>query len=407
MAGNTRWQFDGMLPLETIVLSVAMSNPDDDSESLERPDFSRKLYLEWRSPRYGRSNPERLTNPVWQWLAGNAISAYAANDLFDGPGPFDAGPGWCCDRFGQTVTGLPDGRRVRIGGEHEDHYDPDFFIYNDVIVDSATGDIEVFGYPTDDFPPTDNHSATLIGESIVLIGALGYPQERQTGQTQVLRLDTSSWRIEKIESKGEMPGWISGHSTSLDQDGESITVSGGEVCTDDADWPVCENFDDWQLSLKDWTWSRLTRRAWQQRNFVCCGENPVSFAMMRVNAMMDGMPDMFSSVLEELGDLADEIDGEMKAMMSPKFDREVLDVLYRPPIEHEFIESDPEDEDEDSFGSFQIRVDGVLVCYVEEMESITMTVEGDLPAPVIDLLAKDLQEKLKRLTGSAYKILRR
>ena len=44
------------------------------------------------------------------------------------------GPVWCFNRFGGTVTKLPDGCFVHIGGEHEDFYDPDFCIYNDVIV---------------------------------------------------------------------------------------------------------------------------------------------------------------------------------------------------------------------------------------------------------------------------------
>jgi hypothetical protein len=33
-------------------------------------------------------------------------------------------------RFGQSLTLLPDCRAVQIGGEHEDWYDADFCIYN-------------------------------------------------------------------------------------------------------------------------------------------------------------------------------------------------------------------------------------------------------------------------------------
>ena len=44
------------------------------------------------------------------------------------------GPVWCFSRFGTSLTELPDGRFVQIGGEHEDFYDPDFCIYNDVTV---------------------------------------------------------------------------------------------------------------------------------------------------------------------------------------------------------------------------------------------------------------------------------
>ena len=41
-------------------------------------------------------------------------------------------PFWSFDRYGMSVTHLEDGRIILIGGEHEDYYDPYFFIYNDV-----------------------------------------------------------------------------------------------------------------------------------------------------------------------------------------------------------------------------------------------------------------------------------
>jgi hypothetical protein len=59
-------------------------------------------------------------------------------------------------------------------GEHEDHYDPDFFIHNDVVVRTPDGEVAIYGYPTEVFLPTDFHTATLLPASIVLIGSLGY-----------------------------------------------------------------------------------------------------------------------------------------------------------------------------------------------------------------------------------------
>jgi len=35
--------------------------------------------------------------------------------------------------------GAPDGRTVCSGGEHEERHDPDFFVYDDVIVDGPGG----------------------------------------------------------------------------------------------------------------------------------------------------------------------------------------------------------------------------------------------------------------------------
>ena len=62
---------------------------------------------------------------------------------------------WCFDRFGQSTTTFPDGRMVLIAGEHEDHYDPDFYIYNDLVVGREGGEKTIFGFPRSTFhPPT-------------------------------------------------------------------------------------------------------------------------------------------------------------------------------------------------------------------------------------------------------------
>src|SRR4051812_11149947 len=108
----------------------------DENERVEHwqpgPEVTLDLYREWRAPRRGAANPERVCNPVWEWLVRTRVNAFLAADHFEEPDAYDAGPGWCFTRFGRTSTQLPDGRVVKISGEHEDHYDPDFFIYNDV-----------------------------------------------------------------------------------------------------------------------------------------------------------------------------------------------------------------------------------------------------------------------------------
>jgi hypothetical protein len=111
-----------------------------------------------------------MTNDVWAWLIETRLDA---NEAFDGPSSIDAGPGWCFDRFGQSETLLPDGRTVLVAGEHEDFYDSDFFIYNDVVVVEKTGEISIFGYPVDVFPPTDFHSATLVHSGFLVRKKMG------------------------------------------------------------------------------------------------------------------------------------------------------------------------------------------------------------------------------------------
>ena len=137
-------------------------------------------------------------------------------------------PIWCAQRFGQSITFLPDGRIVQVTGEHEDGYDPDFCIYNDVFVHAPKGDVAIYGYPESVFPPTDFHTATLIGDNIYLIGSLGYPGTRQYGKTLVYRLDTTTLQIERVETSGNEPGWIYKHR-AISSTPHEIRIFGGEI----------------------------------------------------------------------------------------------------------------------------------------------------------------------------------
>lgn len=215
------------------------------------------------SQRFGTANPERMDVPFWNAMVRSGSSAWRASSQFDCD--FDDSndvddvarcPVWCHDRFGMTLTALPDGRRVQIAGEHEDYYEPNFCIYNDVVVHDGQGDFEIFGYPKDIFPPTDFHSATLVGEWIYLIGNLGYSEARGH-ETPVFRLHTGDWHIERVETRGESPGWIHGHQAEL-EDGR-IRVSGGKrhVLSDAGEGKNCELEGSYTLDLASGTWQRV------------------------------------------------------------------------------------------------------------------------------------------------------
>ena len=162
--------------------------------------------------------------------------------------------------MGQAQVVLPDGREVFIAGEHEDHYDPDFFIYNDVVVVDEDKQVTILGYPESDFPPTDFHTATLVGQDILLIGNLGYPADRDLDQTQVYRLDVQSWQMTPVQTTGAPPGWIHDHTAALCEEENAIIVTGGKICGE----RILENIDDYRLSLTDLVWSRLTERHWER-----------------------------------------------------------------------------------------------------------------------------------------------
>lgn len=95
-------------------------------KKLQAPAAVVQQFSDWCIPRRGTTNPENQTNEVWSWLIQTRASPHAAHEsarVGD-----KQSPGWCFDRFGQSETQLPDGTVIFIGGEHEDHYDPDFYI---------------------------------------------------------------------------------------------------------------------------------------------------------------------------------------------------------------------------------------------------------------------------------------
>ncbi len=184
------------------------------------------------------------------------INAYQAAQLYEHPADATRSPVWCAQRFGQSITLLPDGRIVQIAGEHEDFYDSDFCIYNDVFVHEHDGTIRIFGYPESVFPPTDFHTATLVDEHIYLIGSLGYQGTRQYGKTPVYRLNTNTFRIEHVPAGGEAPGWIFEHR-AVQTAAHEIRVFGGTIVTGDGDAETnTKNEESFVFDTKRLVWRR-------------------------------------------------------------------------------------------------------------------------------------------------------
>lgn len=212
-------------------------------------------YRSQRSPRFGRSNPEPMQMPFWEEMVRAGISAYWARKQFGDTECFD-GPVWCFNRCGTSFTALPGGRVVQIGGEHEDFYDPDFCIYNDVIVHEGPGQFRIFGYPEATFPPTDFHSATYVDGYLYIIGRLGYQGCRQFGMTPVYRLNCSNWSIELVSTRGENPGWIYKHVARA-SGSNCIAIAGGRVARETAEGEQhLDNEEEFTLDLSDGTWRR-------------------------------------------------------------------------------------------------------------------------------------------------------
>ena len=134
---------------------------------------------------------------------------------------------WNYHRFGTSTTILPDGGVVFIGGEHEDYYDPDFCIFNDVLHIDKTGKMQLYFYPKTDFMPTDFHTATFFDNHIVIIGNMGYRKNRIEGKTPVYVLNLANFVVEEMETYGQNPKWLSEHSAMLIEG--KIVVWGGRI----------------------------------------------------------------------------------------------------------------------------------------------------------------------------------
>ncbi|BAY89790.1 MULTISPECIES: ankyrin repeat domain-containing protein [unclassified Tolypothrix] len=232
----------------------SLTKIDNNKFSLSK--LSPEQYFAGKHPRFGKTNPELMDIPFWQAMIYEGCSAYAAKNIFNDTENWQD-KGWCYQRFGRTITQLPDGRIIEIAGEHEDYYDPDFCIYNDVVVYQPDGSFQIFGYPQDVFPPTDFHSATLVGDYIYIIGNLGYANAAISDETPVYRLDSHTFKIEKVETTGDKPGWISHHKAYYREPGK-IYISGGKLLViQQEDSEYIDNLNDYFLDLSNFTWSRV------------------------------------------------------------------------------------------------------------------------------------------------------
>jgi ankyrin repeat protein len=220
--------------------------------------ISKSQYLAGKHRQFGKSNPEVMEVPFWKAMVSGGFGSWYAKRTFNDPNFYSPPPVWCFDRFGRTITQLPDGRIIEIGGEHEDAYDPDFCIYNDVVVYQGDGNFQILGYPKNIFPPTDFHSATLVGEYIYIIGSVGYRDEIIYNHTPVYRLHIGTFKIEKVKTSGEKPGWISRHKAYYQEPADTIYITGGKVCVlVNKDEQYLDNVSSYTLNLTNFRWTRV------------------------------------------------------------------------------------------------------------------------------------------------------
>jgi len=218
------------------------------------PTVTPEQYLKDRYRTFGSANPEKVDKPFWLDMIKTGASSWQAQRTYSDRDSSASDRLWTYKRFGRTINILDDGRTIEIGGEHEDFYDPDFCIYNDVTVFHADEEIEIYTYPEDLFPPTDFHTSTRVNGYIYIIGGLGYSESRIPGFTAVYRLDINSYAIERVETGGENPGWIYGHRASA-PDPSTISIQGGTIINHAGEY--IRHDRRYQLNLLTGQWTLL------------------------------------------------------------------------------------------------------------------------------------------------------
>jgi hypothetical protein len=111
--------------------------------------------------------------------------------------------------------------------------------------------MRIFAYPSSVFPPTDFHTATLLGDFIYVIGSLGYRDARDFDRTPVFRLDVRDWSFDEIDATGDAPGWIHRHRAELTAPHE-IEITGGTVLT--GEMTSATNLRNYVLDVQRKTW---------------------------------------------------------------------------------------------------------------------------------------------------------
>jgi ankyrin repeat protein len=223
---------------------------------------SEQSYWQEKYRRFGSTNPELMNCEFWKAMVRSGEAACGARVTFGDDENFEDEAVWSFYRFGKSITELPDGRIIEIGGEHEDSYDTDFCIYNDVFVHHGNGRFDIYGYPESVFPPTDFHTATLVGDVIYIIGCLGYDGTCRSGETPVYKLHCDTLQIEAVATSGDKPGWINSHKAiySRDSQTDTIYIFGGKVIQINGDKEeYLQNTKTYCLDLSTMVWECIEK----------------------------------------------------------------------------------------------------------------------------------------------------
>lgn len=362
-------------------------------------DFLRS-YQAFKYRNFGTKNPTNITNPFYQWVIKHNLDVWSIQKILIDPyieEKLGALPRWSQARMGQSRTVLSDGRIILIAGEYEDYYDPNFCIYNDVSVIHTDGTIEIYNYLKTVFPPTDFHTATLVSqgehEHIIIIGSLGYPDERQYTHTPVYRLNTQNFKIEQVATRNSM-GWIGSHTATLKDN--QIIITGGQFLIDETT-PLLENIDTWVLNLNTLIWKNTTNldRKWQR--FYVKRQDDKCLSLWEYEQLAYAVDFNDHQQVKKYSKTIEDLIGVLPDLDSYR-------LLLIPPINHETIDLDGKKNA--THYDKTLYINEVKVGYKTADDScIQVTIEGKLSEDKLELLQQNLRHRLSKVENMACEII--
>lgn len=224
---------------------------------------SREEYESGKYMRFGTTNPEKMEELYWRAMVRSGDVADLYVDMSDLPKNDELNQSareWHYIRWGKSLTPLPNGYFIEIGGRYEGRNEA--YDFNEVFVYDGHGNFDIYGYPQEVLPPVVGHTATLIEDQIYIIGGMDDSEESLRNQRFIYRLNCNSMAIDKLETFGENCGLLYGHLVAYHRGqgiaGEIHVKEGYEWCySADAgknDWQ--ENTDLLILDLHTLQWRR-------------------------------------------------------------------------------------------------------------------------------------------------------